>query len=528
MACFFRNDPVMNTLVSPPPSCNVCTPAVLAEAIVRALGDAPDARWLEPCVGRGALLEALTGLGVDPRRIFGLDLCRVSEPADAHAVVRRGIEFLQWSLSTNRRFDRIVANPPYVALSKVPPLIQDAALAILDPAGARVARGANCWHAFLCASLRLLNVGGSMAFVLPAAFDFANYARSLRDALPDLFARVEVHRCRRPVFKDVDDGSIVLIARGFQRPNVATFRCEYETLDDLVRGLCRSSTSARPVPRPDGETVKAKGIRLGDIISIGLGAVTGDASYFLLTDEQRRHHGLLKSAVVPVVSKSKHIRVPTLFPEHWGTLLSELERIWLFRPCPSVLSHPAVQRYLRLSEADGGCRRDARKIRSRSPWYLTPLPPRPHGFISGMSQVGPWICLNETPRLSATNTLYAVRFRRRLPPHERYAWALMLLTSEVREQLPSMIRDYALGLAKLEPGDLAQLRLPAPRVVDAVPAVYRSAVEALLDSDVHRACSIADKQVAKRTENPLIVKVGSRRPVESFRVSMARESSSGR
>jgi hypothetical protein len=233
-------------------------------------------------------------------------------------------------------------------------------------------------------------------------------------------------------------------------------------------------------------------------MSIGLGAVTGDASYFLMTDEERRRHGLPKSAVVPVVSRSKHIRRAAIFSEHWEELLSGGERIWLFRPCSSDLSQPAVQRYLRLSEADGGCRRDAYKIRNRNPWYLTPLPPRPHGFVSGMSQAGPWICLNEMPRLSATNTLYTVRFRRRLPVLERYAWALMLLTSEVREQLPSIVREYALGLAKLEPGDLSQLRLPAPRVVDAMPVLYRNAVESLLDGDISRACSIANKQLAKR------------------------------
>ena len=113
-----------------------------------------------------------------------------------------------------------------------------------------------------------------------------------------------------------------------------------------------------------------------------------------------------------------------------------------------------------------------------------------------MSQSGPWICLNGMERLSATNTLYTVRFRRRLSQDEQCAWALMLLTSEVREQLPSAIREYALGLAKLEPGDLSQLRLPTPRVVGAMPRIYRSAVESLLAGDASRACSIADKYVA--------------------------------
>ena len=141
----------MSNVVKPPPSCNVYTPAVLAQAMVRALGDVPDARWLEPCVGNGALLKALARHRVDASRIVGLDLCRSPEPADVHAVVRRGIDFLRWSRSTTERFDRVVANPPYVALSKVPRPIQNAALRVRTPDGTPIALGGNCWNAFLCA-----------------------------------------------------------------------------------------------------------------------------------------------------------------------------------------------------------------------------------------------------------------------------------------------------------------------------------------------------------------------------------------
>ncbi len=340
MVCLLKDELAMTAVVSPPPSCNVYTPTELAAAMVRALGDAPDARWLEPCVGRGAFLDVLAQERVDARRIVGLDLCRATEPTDAYAVVRRGIEFLRWSLSTDERFDRVVANPPYVALSKVPLPIQNAALAVRTSDGAPISRGGNCWNAFLCASLRLLNNGASIAFVLPAAFDYANYAQSLRAALPNLFARVEVHRCRTPIFAAVEEGSIVLVARGFRKPNSVTFRREYATLDDLVRGLRQPSAPTHAMSRSDGQAVKGNGVRLGDIMSIGLGAVTGDASYFLMTDEERRRHSLTKTAVVPVVSRSKHIRRSGVAPEHCEELLSGGERIWLFRPCSTDLSQP--------------------------------------------------------------------------------------------------------------------------------------------------------------------------------------------
>jgi len=486
----------MSNIVNPTPSFNVYTPAVLAQAMVRALDDVSDARWLEPCVGKGAFLNALALHGVEASRIFGLDLCASPEPADDRAVVCRGIDFLRWSISTTERFDRIVANPPFAALGKMPKPIQKAAIRVRAPDGTPITRGGNCWNAFLCASLRLLNDGGAIAFVLPAAFDYANYARSLRTDLPTLFASLEIHRCRTPIFDSVEEGSIVLLGRGYRGQTKAALRYEYEALTDLVRGFGRLAQPSRQASISGHVAIQGQGVRLGDIMAVGVGAVTGDASYFLMTDEERRQHELPKSAVVPVVSKSKHIRGAAISAEYWMQLLSAGERVWLFRPRTSVLSHPAVQCYLTLPDADGGCRKNAYKVRNRAPWYLTPLPPRPDAFMSGMSQFGPWICLNGMPRLSATNTLYTVRFRRRLSSDERYAWALMLLTSVVREQLPSAIREYALGLSKLEPGDLSQLRLPAPRIRDAMPRLYQTALEALLAGDAGRACSIANRFIA--------------------------------
>ena len=69
-----------------------------------------------------------------------------------------------------------------------------------------------------------------------------------------------------------------------------------------------------------------------------------------------------------------------------------------------------MKAYLERTVKDGGCKRRALKVRSRDPWYRTPLEPVIHGFMSGMSGWGPWVVFREMPRLAATNTLYVVRF----------------------------------------------------------------------------------------------------------------------
>src|SRR5438874_12459414 len=98
--------------------CRIYTPFPLAFGIVKALGDAPGAMWLEPSHGQGAFLRALMELNVPAARIRAIDLDSHSCIHDRLACTLRGIDFLQWSLSSKERFERIVGNPPYLAISQ--------------------------------------------------------------------------------------------------------------------------------------------------------------------------------------------------------------------------------------------------------------------------------------------------------------------------------------------------------------------------------------------------------------------------
>ncbi len=88
-------------------------------------------------------------------------------------------------------------------------------MAVKIPNGRSVSLGSNYWYAFVCASLTLLKPGGDLCFILPAAWDYANYAASLRDSIPHYFAHFEIHRSRQPMFKLVQEGCVVIVGRGF-------------------------------------------------------------------------------------------------------------------------------------------------------------------------------------------------------------------------------------------------------------------------------------------------------------------------
>jgi hypothetical protein len=180
----------------------------------------------------------------------------------------------------------------------------------------------------------------------------------------------------------------------------------------------------------------------------------------------------------------------------WQDLLDADEKVWLFHPSQDVLHDPSVQSYLNRAYEQGGCNRVALKVSARSPWYQVPLPLAPEGFLSGMSSSGPALTLNSMQGLTATNTLYTVRFGSPRARAIRWEIALTLLTSPVMTQVRARARRYPGGLLKMEPGDLATLVMPELKPVRASEAAYRLAYDALSQGDIAEANRIADTHLS--------------------------------
>lgn len=484
----------------PPESCKIYTPFVLARAMVRTVHENGHQTWLEPCVGRGVFLFALQEQGVASERAFAVDLDSTPADGDALGCVLRGADFLQWSCNTRRRFDCVVGNPPFVAIRSLPSPLRETAARVQDHLGNSVGLSANTWYAFLLRAVELLKKQGSLAFVLPAACEYADYCRPGREAIAGLFERTDLVRSRTPLFSDVQEGAAVLVCQRKGASGGLFRRHEVDDLNGVVERLASlDGLKARKCPNGQRGRCRQRDVRLGDVLDIGLGGVTGDAKYFILTESQRKNLGLPVGCVRPVVSRSRHLHQASVSLLAWKRLRIADERVWLFDPPLSFLKHVAVRRYLDKEANEGGCRRSAYKIRNRDPWYRTPLPKSPHGFISGMTGRGIWLCLNEMVGLNATNTLYVARFRRTLSRAERYAWALALLTTPAARRVRRATRVYADGLRKIEPGQLADVQVPEPPPIRNAVSMYRTALRCLLDGNERECRALADDAVLGTT-----------------------------
>lgn len=478
-------------LALPPTSCKVPTPPDLATAMVVALGDKPGARWLEPSHGSGVFVRAISKIGVEKKRIVAVDLDPMPSPADRFAQTFRRVDFLRWAVTTENRFDRIVGNPPFVSIKTLKPSLQRNAASVLDINDKPIGLSANVWYAFVLSSIRLLKDDGCLAFVLPSAAEFADYTSPIRAAISNTFSSLEIYRCRKSLFENVQEGTIVAIARGYKKDRFKYRRREFVDKPSLIKDLSRSGKhNGRSCPSPSPSRAKPT-ITLNSVANIRLGGVTGHAAFFLMTEERRQELELPKTAMSPVVSRAKHLRFGNIDKNRWRELKESGERIWLFNPSKSSLREPSVRRYLRRKPEDGGCNKDAFKILNREPWYKTPLPLKTDAFVSGMTQNGPVLCINEMEKLSATNTLYVVTFIDR-DSQIWYKWALSLLTTQAQQQLRRIGRRYADGLLKFEPGALGQIELPSLKPRPNYKDLYTEAIEAFLKADFSASRNIAD------------------------------------
>jgi hypothetical protein len=489
-----------------PSSSTVFTPEILAAAMVGAAGGGPNLAWLDPCVGDGAFIAAMSQVGVAPERIRALDISSAPAQRDELAQTERGVDFIDWAARNPASVDRIVMNPPYVALSKLRGAPRERALQVELSDGSLLPLRANYWCAFILSSIRCLRAGGTMVAVLPSAWEFAHYAVSIREEVQEAFSDVTVIRCKKPLFPTVQEGTAVVVARRRGEP-ASTLR--HVTTPDLEGTVAVLREIARhQIPQGASmvrrlTTAAEMQTRLGDLFHIRIGAVTGDARYFLLTEQERLALGLPQSAVRPVVSRSRHLTAAFMTQQEWERLRDQGERVWLFRPPNAKLSHPAVDRYLQQGQA-GACNVDGFKVRSRDPWHRTPLPGRIDGFLSGMSKQLPFLSLRSMDRLTATNTLYVVQFKSAREAADRAAVGLALLTSKVRRELVRHARVYADGLVKFEPSELARILvptlLPRPDAMD----VFERATALLLADDKPAAEALADEWTAETKPHWLV------------------------
>ncbi|MER7471856.1 MULTISPECIES: hypothetical protein [unclassified Micromonospora] len=209
--------------------------------------------------------------------------------------------------------------------------------------------------------------------------------------------------------------------------------------------------------KTDPAKVQEKAVELASFAQIRRGVATGANRFFLLTDAQTRH--LPPGTFVPAATRLRDLVGETLDHKTHDALGMRGDRRWLLWLTREDAKVPTVAQLIELGELNRI--HEAYLCSSRDPWYAVERIPVPDLLFGPMAKGRFRLILNRVAAIP-TNTFYGIRLRRR--PADLHS--VEILANWIRgplgqEALSELARQHGGGTLKIEPRDLARLKVPA-------------------------------------------------------------------
>lgn len=465
------------------------TPGALAREMLRyAVGLLPPdepVRFLDPALGTGSFYAALRA--VAPRggvkAALGFELDPDFGGAARELWGSEGLELRIEDFTRARptvRFNLILCNPPYVRHHHVG--AEDKRRLRLESrraSGMRLTGLAGLYCHFMGLAHPWLAPHGVAGWLVPSGFMDVEYGRAVKRYLMRRVTLLHVHRF------DPED---VQFADALVSSAIVWFRNAPRPRDHHVRftfgGSLLAPRMAREMPArvlrleehwtrfPRG-TVRGRGTvpALSSFFRIQRGIATGDNRFFVLPEGKAVELGLPSRVLTPILPGPRHLPDDEVEAREDGT--PEIaRRLFVLDVALTEEAirerHPGLAAYLAQGRALGV---HARYLcRHRAPWYRQerrPAPPLVCTYLGRAAGTGdrPFRFILNRSRATVSNVYLAMYPTGRLaealardPSAVREIWSI--LRSLAPEELLGEGRVYGGGLYKLEPRELARVRVP--------------------------------------------------------------------
>ena len=192
------------------------TPNPIADFILKwAFNDNEQFDLLEPSCGEGVFLEEIQKGDYRYNSITAIEFDEVeAEKARTIGLADTSVihsDFHDFCISTKKRFDLIVGNPPYIRYQYFNKDQQQFAAEIFRKADLKYSKLTNAWVSFVVGSSLLLKEKGKIGFVLPAEILQVSYALTLREFLGHFYNKINIVSFKKLVFPDIQQEVVLLL-----------------------------------------------------------------------------------------------------------------------------------------------------------------------------------------------------------------------------------------------------------------------------------------------------------------------------
>ncbi len=429
---------------------------------------------LEPAFGKGAFLDALKVADVHYSKFCGVELDGSLLSECPSADVLHG----DFTRMIPEQYDLILTNPPYTRHHLIPAEEKERmALRIREELGISLDRYAGLHCYFILLADRWLKEDGIAVWLLPAEILDVNYGQALKFYFTHRVQLLQVHLYNTQsssLFPGATVSSCVVVYRK-RNPDARedvlfTYgnRMGAPEISKTVPSEALDDRSKWTKIFMDNSSSGEDACTLSDYFSIKRGIATGDNRYFILTREEIEKRGLPIECFTPILANRRDLDQTVIENGADGFPVIKNKRFVLDTnlPLPEIkIKYPNLYSYLLYGEDLGVRERylvKKRKIwykqecRAPAPFYCTYIARNNGGsFFRFIWNKSDMIATNNFLMLYPKQVLLFAMEQGAISQGEVFR-ALTKISSET---FLGESRQYAAGMAKLEPSELGNIKI---------------------------------------------------------------------
>lgn len=454
------------------------TPAPIASFILEwAFNGNKELDILEPSCGDGVFLEEIQKGGYEYNSVTAIEFDEIeankskSIKLDKSTIINT--DFHKYCINTNKRFDLVIGNPPYIRYQYFDKEQQQYASDIFNKADIKYSKLTNAWVSFVIGSSLLLKETGKIGFVLPAEILQVGYAKPLREFLAHHYNKVNIVSFEKLVFPKIQQEVILLLC---ERNNSDTHLIEHLELKD-AQELKKLDVSKLKSPKKkidfksnkwtfyflDQEEIdflerlqENKIIpKLDNYAKVEVGITTGSNPFFTVPLSTVKKYSLEKYSK-PLVGRSVQVPSAIFTADDWkkNRELEARTHLLTFPEKSKLKYEEGVQEYIKLGEDENI--HTGYKCRIRTEWQMIPSLRISDALFIRRNNLYPKFIINEANAYT-TDTMHRVTVKQNIDIKAltaSYYNSISLAFSEICG------RSHGGGVLELMPNEVEEILLP--------------------------------------------------------------------
>ena len=452
------------------------TPPAIAKFILQwGINGCNDLNILEPSCGDGVFLECMGNNGMSYNSVTAIEY-EEKEAEKARAITLHDSEvinadFHRFCLDTDRRFDLVVGNPPFIRYQYYDSEQQKLADEIFKRSGLKRTKLTNAWVTFVVGCSQLLKETGKIGFVVPSELLMVKYAQQLRRYLAKNFNKINIISFENLVFEEIQQEVVLLLCEKNGTDEHMIEHIEVKDADALIK--LNPHKLKFPTKKIDFHTdkwtyyflekkeldllekVKCNMPSISTYANVEVGITTGANDYFTVPDSVITLYDL-KEYARPMVGRSVQVSSLCFTEKDWlaNVAAGAKAHLLVFPSGVKKSGNDGVKAYIENGEKKGINK--GYKTGIRDEWYIIPSIKLSDALFLRRNNQYPKFVLNEA-KAYTTDTMHRVFIKEGVNKKAFVASYYNSLSFTFAEILG---RNFGGGCLELMPSEVGGIYMP--------------------------------------------------------------------